>query len=199
MLNRSRHLPRMPKNYAESIGGHLATSGTREERNFVFTSIVNAQWLWFSTSGPLIGVIQDHSAPDFAEPAAGWRWIYETPWTWNPWKDVPAPNGTCEMADECVLRFANPNCDASPSGWCDDSPLFLVCPGCDGELSMRFAIVEFEIDCDGNGLVNFGEKLADLTLHADQDGDLDGDGIVTGSDVVILLGKWCFCQSCLVC
>ena len=30
-------------------------------------------------------------------------------------------------------------------------------------------------------------------------GDLDGDGIVTGSDVVILLGKWCFCQSCLVC
>ena len=156
MLNRSRHLPRMPKNYAESIGGHLATSGTREERNFVFTSIVNAQWLWFSTSGPLIGVIQDHSAPDFAEPAAGWRWIYETPWTWNPWKDVPAPNGTCEMADECVLRFANPNCDASPSGWCDDSPLFLVCPGCDGELSMRFALVEFEIDCDGNGLVNFG-------------------------------------------
>jgi len=64
---------------------------------------------------------------------------------------------------------------------------------------MRFAIVEFEIDCDGNGLVDLGEKLADLTLYADQDGDLDGDGIVTGSDVVILLGKWGICQSCLVC
>ena len=158
----------MPNNYAESIGGHLATFGTREERDFVFTSIVNAQWLWFSNLEPLIGVIQDHSAPDFTEPAAGWRWIDETPWTWNPWKDVPAPTGTCETADECVLRFANPNCDASPSSWHDDSPLFLVCPGCDGELSTRFAIVEFEIDCDGNGLVDLGEKLADLTLYADQ-------------------------------
>ncbi|MSR41941.1 MAG: hypothetical protein EXS10_08605 [Phycisphaerales bacterium] len=188
-----------PHNYAESIGAHLVSLGTREERDFVFASIVNAEWIWFSSSGPFIGAVQDHNAPDFVEPDGGWRWIDGTPWTWNPWEDGPAPDGTCETADECVLRFANPNCDAIASSWCDDAPMLPLCPGCEGEIAPYYAVIEFEIDCDGNGLVDFGERLMNPSLDANQDGildhcecraDLDQSGTIDSSDLMLLLNAW---------
>ena len=188
-----------PLNYSEAIGAHLVTFGTRAERDFVYESIVTSPWIWYSSSGPFIGAIQDHNAADFAEPDGGWRWVDGTPWTWDPWEGGPPLDGTCETADRCVLRFANPDCEFAASSWCCDAPLLPVCPRCEGDLSPLYAIVEFEIDCDGNGLVDFGERLANPALDANDDyildrcncnGDLDQNGMIDSGDLILMLNAW---------
>ena len=56
---------------AEAAGGHLATIGSIEEHQFIRDlSPYFAVW---------IGLYQDRTAPDFSEPAGGWRWVTGEP------------------------------------------------------------------------------------------------------------------------
>ena len=69
----------LAKPYAESIGGHLVTVHSVAEASFVRTLGSDNCW---------IGLFQDRTAPEFLEPAGGWKWVtgepvgFTPPWLW---------------------------------------------------------------------------------------------------------------------
>jgi hypothetical protein len=71
--------------------GHLATFTSANENQFLVGSVVNGapygeQW-W-------LGGYQDKSAPDYREPAGGWRWVTGEPFGFSNWiEGEPNDNG----------------------------------------------------------------------------------------------------------
>ena len=65
---------------AESRGGNLASLSEVGEANFV-RALLNNTMCGGSTlqAGPYVGGFQDLAAPDYSEPAGGWRWLDGTP------------------------------------------------------------------------------------------------------------------------
>jgi hypothetical protein len=57
--------------------GHLATITSAPEKDFLATA--------FGTPEAWLGGFQDHTAPDFAEPAGGWRWVTGETWSYTNW------------------------------------------------------------------------------------------------------------------
>ncbi len=57
--------------------GHLTTLGSA------------AEWNWlngrFSFNNAYLGGYQDSTAPDYSEPAGGWRWVTGEPWQFTAW------------------------------------------------------------------------------------------------------------------
>jgi hypothetical protein len=64
--------------YANSVGGHLATLTTTEENDWVVSIMAGA-------INPWIGGYQDLNAPDYAEPDGGWRWETGEEWSYTNW------------------------------------------------------------------------------------------------------------------
>ena len=78
------------------IPGHLATLTFQAENDFIEANFPNdfdgTSWVW-------LGGFQDTSAPDFAEPDSGWRWITGEPWDFTNWhagepNNLPLPGTT---------------------------------------------------------------------------------------------------------
>lgn len=61
----------------EGSQGHLATFTSQAESDFVLSN--------FGSLIGWIGGFQDRTAPDFAEPAGGWRWITGEPFAYTNW------------------------------------------------------------------------------------------------------------------
>jgi hypothetical protein len=81
------------------VKGHLATITTAAEQQFL-ASI-------FPTDEAWIGAFQDHSAPGFAEPSGGWRWITGEPWTYSNWNDTEPNDGLGEVTENVVHTFTD--------------------------------------------------------------------------------------------
>jgi hypothetical protein len=61
------------------LTGHLVTFTSPQELEFVAMQLGNHSGLdW-------LGGVQDRSAPDYGEPAGGWRWITGEPWGFTAW------------------------------------------------------------------------------------------------------------------
>jgi hypothetical protein len=82
------------------VTGHLATLTSVDEVKFISARVVNNaggdEHFW-------LGAYQDHTAPDYREPAGGWRWVTGEPFVyanWNPGE----PNNT--DGDEDVVELA---------------------------------------------------------------------------------------------
>ena len=74
---------------AISKGGFLASAATKEENTFVFEQVAFDDKFWnvageFSY-GPWLGGYQDRNAPDYSEPAGGWRWLSGDLWSYTNW------------------------------------------------------------------------------------------------------------------
>ena len=74
----------------KGLQGHLATITSAAENDFVCNVGAARYWL---------GGFQDTSAPDFAEPDSGWRWITGEPWDFSNWhakepNNLPLPGTT---------------------------------------------------------------------------------------------------------
>ncbi|MCW3099169.1 MAG: hypothetical protein JWL77_4787 [Chthonomonadaceae bacterium] len=69
--------------------GHLVTITSAAEQNFVVGTFANvlAGYLW-------IGAYQDTAAPDYSEPAGGWRWVTGEPWQYTAWNAGEPNNGS---------------------------------------------------------------------------------------------------------
>lgn len=69
-----------PKRTHLGLRGHMATLTSAQEEQFVETNLPAAVYYAFQLGG-----YQDFSAPDYSEPAGGWRWVTGEPWDYTDW------------------------------------------------------------------------------------------------------------------
>ena len=183
---------------AEARGGHLATITNTAENAWIFTNIAqfaNGWWCGQDCYGPWLGGFQDRTAADFAEPAGGWRWITGEPWSFTAW-EPNLPNNAVPLQD--YLHYYGPSSPTTfftPASFWDDM-------NTDGAVVSM--IVEFDADCDRDGLVDIGQiqngSVPDANSNGIPDccelvggccpGDVSGNGVVDGVDLAATLGAW---------
>ena len=166
-------------NAATALGGHLATPTTPEENQFLLGVALSQD-----VFQPWIGGYQDLTAPDYSEPAGGWRWVTGEPWSYENW-GINEPDNF--GGGESVLEFS------------------IVHDGLWNDLSTndtRSSLVEWSADCNGDGIVDYGQiqsgQLPDENGNNIPDcceglcctGDLFEDGQINGADLGILLSQW---------
>ena len=138
--------------YAEAIGGQLASLETLAE--FEFTRA-----LVYAGNGPydtMIGLKQDE---DGAEPAGGWRWASGEPLAYNQWASTLDDAAGCQD----WAAFA----DGSGYGKLDD---IYPCEGCVHTSYQRRMLVEYSADCNGDGIVDYGQILDGSLQDSNNDG-----------------------------
>jgi hypothetical protein len=182
---------------AVAMGGHLLTLSSAVEDDFVFD-------LW-RASQPFQG--QDMMAGPlgyFVMPGGSWQSVNGEPMTYTNWRPattapplLPAPDN-----GNAVHRFATwLSSDWGPLAgrWEDwlDSEL-----GNPGDPISPF-MVEWDADCNSDGIVDYGQilqgQLADLNADGIPDicqqptcvdADLFRNGVINGADLGILLSQW---------
>lgn len=189
---------------AAQLGGYAATITTDAESEFVLALSIATGGAWSGSAGPWIGAWQDTESPRYWEPGGAWRWVTDEPWGFAPWAPFQPNNGCPGWTGESVIHLADPNCEGVPSGaWTDRYPWGVFCPPCGDE--PRAVVLEFDADCNGDGIVDIAQiqagALGDNNGNGVPDccetpdpvtcaGDLNGDGVVNGADLSILLGLW---------
>ena len=128
---------------AETLGGHLPCIGSAGENDFFAGVVSGYTWL---------GLFQDLDSPDFSEPDGGWTWITGEPFTFVNW-GAGEPNDGVGEADDWGEFWP-------------DSHQWNDLENCTG--GRRIAI-EWSADCNGDGIVDYGQIL-DGT-YADDDGN----------------------------
>jgi hypothetical protein len=82
----------------EGLQGYLATITSAPENAFMATN-------FSAEAGPdqngWLGGYQDTSAPDYSEPAGGWRWVTGEPWSYTNWAPGEPDN---DGGDQNYLR-----------------------------------------------------------------------------------------------
>ncbi|NBV63320.1 MAG: hypothetical protein EBR71_02385 [Planctomycetes bacterium] len=126
-----------------ACGGHLATVHSEAENAFII-AVDARKYSW-------LGGYQDRQSAAYAEPAGGWRWVTEEPWSYA-W-----PRG---WPDNWEGYEDNLHYSINDSGvvWNDNRASELY-P----------AIVEWDADCNGDGIIDYGQilrgEIADLNSN----------------------------------
>ncbi|MGA1631090.1 MAG: hypothetical protein ACO4BU_03175, partial [Phycisphaerales bacterium] len=136
------------RDFAVSVGGYLATLVSPPEHTFVTTHIPLIEGYW-------IGGYQDVSAPDFAEPAGGWRWVSGEAFRWAAWGSGQPDN---YAGDQRYLRLAHSSID--------DLGEAHACG-----ILVSHLLIEYSADCNGDWIVDYGQIL-DGTFE-----DANGNGV----------------------
>ena len=141
--------------FAQEHGAHLATIISPAEDDFVTGLIPGGGGV---CPCPMIGGFQDFDAPDFSEPAGGWRWVTGEQWAYSRWSPSnPSDSNAGEDYLEIILN----------EGWNDTSGL-----------GNQGIIIEWSrIDCNSNGIIDRCE-LESNDCNANglpDDCDLDGN------------------------
>ena len=128
--------------FAESIGGHLATATSDAENLFVFAVSGGQGNTW----------IGGRQAPGACEPGCGWSWITGEPWVFTAWQtSSPQPDNT--GGNENHLAYWG--IEGGVARWNDGN-----------EQSVARFTIEWDTDCNGDGIVDYGQivrgELADL-------------------------------------
>jgi hypothetical protein len=178
-------------------GGHLATSTSAPENEFILQVAKNLDAWWVVTEfpqyciGPWLGGYQP---PNAVEPGNDWNWVTGEGWAWTNWW-LNEPNDGCGGEDH--LHFLTQG-STIPSGWWNDGG---GSPSCG--LAPRSYVIEWSADCNADGIVDYGQilrgELADINSNGVPDccdqgiacngciGDLDDTGEVDAADIGILL------------
>ena len=172
---------------ALQLGGDLVSLNTQLENEFVFSLIEDQPSLWFEFNGvypgPYVGGFQDLSSPDYSEPDGAWMWVDGTlledgyvGWAANE------PNNDCSgLQDQSYLAYMG--IGAPEMTWND------IADECHN--GMPGYVIEFSADCNGDGIVDYGQIL-DGSLA-----DEDGNGI---PDICELgdFGACCLAGTCVM-
>jgi hypothetical protein len=171
---------------ASQLGGHLVALTSSAENTWVHTLTTRMPGAWgtnghpFWTYGPWVGGSRATSGD------TQWKWITGEAWGYASWYP-----GQPDSTTQTVISFGGGG-PASPT-WADtfiDEPV-------------RSYVIEWEADCNNDGLVDYGQilrgTLADTngngipdmcevpTCH---DGDLYPSGRIDGADLAALLSEW---------
>jgi hypothetical protein len=178
----------------ENRGGHLITITSQAENDWIVSVLPSRPC---STSGGhwYIGAHQEDSDPE----PGGFRWITGEEFQFSAWSPGSPSNSTsfCPTSGEDgVGLWGLSGACGSPgvAGFWNDLPI------CNDDWGPGF-IIEWSADCNGDGIVDYGQIL-DGT-YADEDdngvpdccegacpGDLNGDDFVGPPDLGILLAVW---------
>ena len=131
---------------ASARGGHLATPTSAAENAFVVS--VRAM---VGVDRPWLGGFQDRSAPDYSEPAGGWRWVTGETWAYTAWAAIEPNN----QGNEDWLHFGD-----NAGAW-NDLPASNQWP----------AMIEWSADCNADGVVDYGQVAAGVFA------DTNGNGV----------------------
>jgi hypothetical protein len=171
------------KLFTEESGGHLVTFAAADEQSFVLEFVSGVEEPFW------IGLFQDTSDPQYQEPNGAWRWVTAEPLTWTGWNPTysgPDNTGGHEDVGEWTYSFG--------SGWNDLDESW--------DWARRWAVIEWSDDCNGDGVVDYGQILQGQLADADGNGvpdsceqapcpgDVSGDGQVDGVDLALILSEW---------
>ena len=135
---------------ARAGGGHLVTLTSLGENAFVVSAFQGSP-----TKYPWIGFSQQ---PDSAEPASGWAWITGEPVAWTNWSPGE-PNGDMPYdADQANMWLSGEV--GRPLGTWND----WTTGGPDSYL------VEWSADCNGDGIVDYGQILRGELIDLNSNG-----------------------------
>ena len=180
---------------AVSRGAHLLTFATSSQAASLHSllqvqSVIESSAVW-------VGLYQDRSASDYAEPAGGWRWVGGAALTIQPWLSVEPSNAGCWQQNApqdwgAWVRWSTGSGRVDDMG--DPTP---TCPD-----RVWMAAFEWSADCNSDGIVDYGQILDGSLSDVNDDGvpdacqapcvpaDLNNDGSVDGSDLGALLSDW---------
>ena len=118
----------------ETRGGHLVSITSAAESSMAVAVMAGQSCI--------IGGFQDRKASNYVEPAGGWRWCTNEPIEWSNWNQAE-PNNAPGLGEDIMAAY--------PSGlWVDLSNL-------SGDVGwpVSFAIIEYEADCNNDGIVDY--------------------------------------------
>lgn len=138
---------------ATAAGGYLVTVGSAAEQAFLRANTVGGNGYSYVT-----GLYQDVNDPAYSEPAGGWKWSNGEALTYWPFC-AGEPNAS-SADDNFAVAWGG------SLGFCLND-----CVRC----NQNTALVEFSADCNGDGLVDFGQVRSGLL--PDANGDLIPDWI----------------------
>jgi len=154
--------------HATGIGGHLMTLTSEAEQafaaNLAFSTTPN------SVDDCWLGGFQDRSAPDYSEPAGGWKWVTGEPWNFASWRPGQ-PTNVLGNNDFLVATTV----PSDQLRWVD-STVWHEPGNCQ-------AFVEWSADCNGDGIVDYGQ-CRDGSLP-DYDGNNVPDCCESGTPCVV--------------
>ena len=164
---------------AESQGGYLTAITSLAESEFIALNVVTDK---SSGRGALIGAFSTDPANQV------WAWVNGEPWGFTNWY-----GGEPKEVED--LAYVLKPGQGGPTGSWDDTTW---------GSQYEEAIIEWSADCNGDGIVDYGQILDGTLADDDADGvpdcceasdcpvdaDLNGDGCVNGADLSTLLGFW---------
>ena len=144
------------RDMATAMGGYLATITSGEENAFVFDL---AGPLYPTAAAANIGGYQDIDDPDYSEPGGAWKWVTGESFDYTNWQS--GEPGCCGPVDqENWLDF-----NTQSGRWRDR---FQCLPS--EEVSSQWAIIEWSSDCNGDGIVDYGQILDGTFADEDANG-----------------------------
>ena len=180
---------------AEAQAATLACLEDGGETQWALTIAGSAAY-FFSQNGIWLGGYQDVTHPEYAEPNGGWRWVSGpdmTFETWSSWfNDYGGPTGQVAAISTLQCPPAEPlgRFVSDIGAWFPAYPCYSP-PQC--------SMVEWSRDCNGDGIVDFGQiragELPDVNRNNVPDecdclADIFVDGQVNGADLGIVLSQW---------
>jgi formylglycine-generating enzyme required for sulfatase activity len=131
---------------AALLSAHLATLTSANENAFVF-AVANQPGAWGSvwpdySAGPWLGAFRDSGT-------SAWRWVTGETWSWTNWLP-PNPDGP-GFWNENRLSFAT----NYSSQWNDFNE-----SGSQPCCKVVSYVLEFDADCNGDGIVDYGQILS---------------------------------------
>jgi hypothetical protein len=122
------------------------------------------------------------------EPGCDWRWVTDEPWDFSGW--APGEPNDWGSGEDGVMLW--------PSGQWNDGMTWVGAT----------YVIEWSADCNGDGIVDYGQILAGQLRDRDSDGvpdmcqslscahaDFSHDGKVDGDDLGYLLSQWGACTN----
>ena len=144
---------------ATQMGGHLVSISSQEEAEWLRENVASDPDLWSNTrEGPWIGAVNLGKEWEWLD---GSEWSYENWWTDNPDNGVPADVSLWEL---------------NQGGLWQDHPY--------GQEHYSSFIVEWSADCNGDGLVDYGQILEGQHL------DCNDNGIIDECEFDVWQGHW---------
>ncbi|MDB4628093.1 dockerin type I domain-containing protein [bacterium] len=127
-------------NQAEAVDASIASPSTQAENDFLYSLVQPTGLLnhW-------IGLVQAESA---AEPSGGWGWLNGEIFDWANW-GVGEPNNVGGVNENVAILIVNSGFPAVERKWQDYPKTGF----------MHASVYEWSADCNGDGIVDYGQIL----------------------------------------